>query len=58
MAVENADDGGEAIEDADTFLADFLKDGPMATREIKAAAIAHGHTWRTVERGSGRSTSR
>jgi putative DNA primase/helicase len=49
MAVEDADASGEAI-DAETFLADLLRDGPVATREIKAAASAHSHTWRTVER--------
>ena len=50
MAVEQMDAAGEAVEDAETFLADLLRDGPMATREIKVAARAHGHTWRTVER--------
>jgi putative DNA primase/helicase len=38
------------IDDAETFLADMLRDGPVATKDIKAAASAHGHTWRTVER--------
>jgi putative DNA primase/helicase len=27
-----------------------LRGGPMLTKEIKEAAVAHGHTWRTVER--------
>jgi putative DNA primase/helicase len=36
--------------DASAFLADFLKDGPVPTNEIKAAALAHGHAWRTIER--------
>ena len=50
MAVEQMDMAGEAVDEAETFLADALRAGPMATREIKAAASAHGHTWRTVER--------
>jgi hypothetical protein len=50
MAVENHDDGGEAIEDAETFLGDMLRDGPVPTRDIQQAARAHGHSWRTVER--------
>jgi hypothetical protein len=50
MAVEQMDMAGEAIEDAETFLADLLRDGPVATREIKAAANAHGHAWRTLNR--------
>jgi putative DNA primase/helicase len=50
MAVEDADATGELTEKAESFLADLLRDGPVATREIKAAAQAHGHRWRTVER--------
>ena len=50
MAVENADAAAEAAEDAGTFLTDLLQAGPVATREIREAANAHGHSWRTVER--------
>jgi putative DNA primase/helicase len=50
MAVEQMDMAGEAVDDAESFLGDILQAGPMATREIKAAANAHGHTWRTLER--------
>jgi putative DNA primase/helicase len=50
MAVEQMDAAGEAVEEAETFLADVLRNGPLATKEIKAAANAHGHTWRTLER--------
>ena len=50
MAVEDHDDGGEAIEDAEAFLLDTLKDGPVPTRDIQQAARAHGHAWRTVNR--------
>ena len=40
-------------EDAEAFLLDILAAGPMATKEIKTAAGAHGHRWRTVERAKG-----
>src|SRR4029077_4348097 len=49
MAVEQPDNEGER-EDAEAFLLDTLKDGPVATRDIRAAATAHGHGWRTVNR--------
>ena len=49
MAVEQPDNEGER-EDAEAFLMDTLKDGPVATRDIRAAATAHGHGWRTVNR--------
>ena len=49
MAVETPDNEGER-EDAEVFLMDTLKDGPVATRDIRAAATAHGHGWRTVNR--------
>jgi hypothetical protein len=48
MAVEEMDTAGEAMEDAETFLVDTLRDGPVATRDLKAAANAHGLSWRTV----------
>jgi hypothetical protein len=50
MAVEEADDGGAAIEDAEAFLLELLRDGPVPTRAIEAAAKAHGHASRTVAR--------
>jgi hypothetical protein len=50
MAVEEMDDGADAAADAETFLRDTLKDGPVATRELKAAAEAHGHSWATIRR--------
>ena len=50
MAVEDADLAAEAMAEAEAFLADLLREGPMATREIKAAAQANGHRWHTVER--------
>ena len=49
MAVEQPDDEGEA-EDATAFLSDVLKGGPVPTKDLKAAATAHGHKWRTLER--------
>jgi hypothetical protein len=48
MAIEDHDTGGEAIEDAEAFLLDTLRNGPVATRDIQQAARAHGHAWRTV----------
>jgi putative DNA primase/helicase len=53
MACEQPDDSGDALEDAEEFLLDVLRDGPVATKEIKAAADAHGHRWRTLERAKG-----
>jgi hypothetical protein len=50
MAIEIPDNEAGATEDAETFLRDILADGPVATRDIKSAAAAHGHKWRTVER--------
>jgi len=50
MAVEQPDDTGDALEDAEAFLLDMLRDGPVATKEIRAAASAHGHKPRTVDR--------
>jgi putative DNA primase/helicase len=53
MSVEEQDDAGDALEDAEAFLVHILEDGPIATKEIKTAAAAHGHRWRTVERAKG-----
>jgi putative DNA primase/helicase len=53
MAVEQPDDSGDALEDAEAFLLDILEGSPAATKEIKTAAAAHGHRWRTVERAKG-----
>jgi putative DNA primase/helicase len=50
MAVEQPDDGSEAAEDAEAFLLDILAGGPVATKEIRDAAKAHGHKPRTVDR--------
>ena len=50
MAVEQPDDGGDAADDAEEFLQDILKSGTVSTKEIKEAANAHGHSWRTVNR--------
>lgn len=43
-----------AAEDAEFFLRDSLALGPVSVRELKAAAEAHGHSWRTVERAKKR----
>jgi putative DNA primase/helicase len=50
MAVERPDDMGDALEDAEEFLLDILAAGPVATKEIRKAAQAHGHKPRTVDR--------
>jgi hypothetical protein len=34
-------------------LLDILEGSPAATKEIRTAAAAHGHRWRTVERAKG-----
>ena len=39
-----------ATSDAADFLRDMLAQGPVATKDLKAAASAHGHSWRTIER--------
>jgi putative DNA primase/helicase len=53
MAVEQPDEDGHGVNDAESFLADMLRDGPVPTKELQAAAKAHGHAWRTVERAKG-----
>jgi hypothetical protein len=35
---------------AEAWLREFLATGPQPQRDVKAAAEAHGHAWRTVER--------
>ena len=42
--------GQSAIMKASSFLLNALADGPMPVNELKKAAEAHGHAWRTVER--------
>ena len=49
MAIE-APDEEEARSDVMAFLQDLLGRGPVATREVKAAAAANGYKWRTMER--------
>ena len=49
MAVEQPQDEAET-EDAVAFLSDMLRDGPVPTKELKAAVGAHGLAWRTAER--------
>lgn len=41
---------GGALTDAQDWLRDFLSDGPQTQREVKAAAEAHCHAWKTVLR--------
>ena len=42
--------GGYALQEAKTFLEDFLGNGPRFTIEVKEAAKDHLIAWRTVER--------
>lgn len=50
MSVETPDDSADSMDDAEAFLAETLREGPMMTKDIKSAAAAHGHRWRTIER--------
>src|SRR6516162_572445 len=47
-------DGKSATRPADTWLADFLSEGPVKSREIQAAAKSVGLSMRTVERAKKR----
>jgi putative DNA primase/helicase len=54
MAVElPADDRQQRREDAKNWLRDLLLGGAVAAKEVKEAAEANGHTWRTIERAKG-----
>ncbi|MGE3266014.1 AAA family ATPase [Methylocystis sp.] len=46
---ESSEDKG-AFSDAEDFLRKQLAEGPVATKELHAAAAAHAIGWRTVER--------
>jgi putative DNA primase/helicase len=50
MAVEQPDAAAGAAADSEAFLLDTLKDGPVATKDIREAAAAHGHKPRTLDR--------
>ena len=50
MAVEVADETGGAQSKAQAFLQEMLRDGPVPARDLRAAARAHGHRWRSLER--------
>ncbi|MFO1118126.1 MAG: AAA family ATPase [Beijerinckiaceae bacterium] len=45
-----ADDESGVKGAVESFLREFLADGPKSVREVKAAAEAHGYSWRTCER--------
>jgi putative DNA primase/helicase len=54
MAAEvPVDDRQQLREDAKNWLRDFLLDKPVAAKEVKEAAEANGHAWRTIERAKG-----
>ena len=52
MAIEDPEDGGRAAAAAEAgrFLSEMLAGGPVATVELRQAANAHGHAWRTLQR--------
>ena len=50
MAVEQPDDRAMPWRTPRSSCSDILEGSPVATKEIKTAAAAHGHPWRTVER--------
>ncbi len=50
MAIEDPEDGGRAAAEAERFLSEMLAGGPVATVELREAANAHGHAWRTLQR--------
>ena len=53
MAIEDPEGGGRAAAEAERFLSEMLASGPVATVEIREAANAHGHAWRTLQRIKG-----
>jgi len=44
------DDKAASLREATDFLIDLLLDGPLPTKEVRAAARDAGQAWRTVER--------
>jgi putative DNA primase/helicase len=50
MAIEDPEGAATAAVEAQEFLADMLAAGPVTTLELRAAANAHGHAWRTLQR--------
>src|SRR5262249_53159785 len=50
MAVELPDETAGALGKAQAFLQEMLRDGPVAARDLRTAAQAHGHRWRSLER--------
>jgi len=49
MAIERSDSATTVADEAEAFLRDALREGPMATKDLKEAAEANGHNWRAVE---------
>ena len=50
MAIEDPEGGGRAPAEAERFLSEMLAGGPVTTVELREAANAHGHAWRTLQR--------
>jgi RecA-family ATPase len=47
---EQPDEERGALEEAKAFLSDLLAEGPVAAQQVRAAAEANGHAWRTLVR--------
>lgn len=45
-----ADDEGSALDDAEKFLREELKQGPVKSKDLKALASNAGHAWATIRR--------
>jgi hypothetical protein len=50
LAQPQDEDERSAVDDADAFLRDALKDGPRPTKDVKIQASAAGIAWRTISR--------
>lgn len=50
MAVEEPEATSRTVGDAARFLVETLREGPVSASELKDAAVANGHTWKTVSR--------
>jgi len=49
-AIENGERDSSAFDDARDWMQDILKEGRLPQKEIREAASAHCHAWRTIER--------
>jgi hypothetical protein len=49
-AKDKDEDKAASLREATDFLLDLLLDGPLPTKDVRAAARDAGHMWRTIER--------